>query len=95
MYEGADEADLAYVTARALVERLDSLQGSEAGAFKAQVESLAPDPVHGAPAGPPGRAELAGPPTLESVRGAMLAAAMAMQERMSRRRRESWRRAMR
>ncbi len=79
MYEGADRADLAYVTARALVERLDSLQGTDVDAFKAQVESLAPEPVHGAPAGPPGRAEPGGPPTLESARGALLTAAMAMQ----------------
>ncbi len=42
MYEGADKADLAYLTARALVERLDSLKGSEVDAFKAQVESLRP-----------------------------------------------------
>ena len=80
MYDGAAGANWDYAKARALVARLDSLQGSEIDAFKAQVEAVAPAPVHGPAPGPgPGRAEPAGPPTLESVSAAMLAAAMAMQ----------------
>jgi photosystem II stability/assembly factor-like uncharacterized protein len=80
MYDGASAAHWAYATARALVARLDSLQGSEIDAFKTQVEAVAPAPVRGpAAGGAPGRTEPAGPPTLESVSTAMLAAAMAMQ----------------
>ena len=78
MYDDASAAHWAYVTARALVARLDSLQGNEVDAFKAQVEALAPAPVR-APAAAPGRAGPIGPPTLETVSTAMLAAAMAMQ----------------
>ncbi len=80
MYDGATAAHWDYVTARALVARLDSLQGSEIDAFKAEVEAVAPAPVHGpAAASAPGRTGPAGPPTLETVSTAMLAAAMAMQ----------------
>ena len=80
MYDGATSAAWAYVTARALVARLDSLQDSEIDAFKAQVLGVAPAAVRGPPAGfGPGRTGPAGPPTLETVSTAMLAAAMAMQ----------------
>jgi photosystem II stability/assembly factor-like uncharacterized protein len=80
MYDGASSAHWDYVTARALVARLDSLQGSEIDAFKSQVEAVAPAPTASPAAGfTPGRAALTRPPTLESVSTAMLAAAMAMQ----------------
>ena len=80
MYDGAVAAHAAYARARALIAGLDSLSGPDIDAFKTQVESLAPAPrptargfarfFRGAPAGPP---------TLESLTGTMLSAAMAMQ----------------
>ena len=81
MYEGAIQAHKAFEEARRLAGRLESLSGSDAVAFKAQVESLAP-----APAALSGRAAAfrrrfgpAQAPTLESVSSSMMAAAMAMQ----------------
>ncbi|MGE5744053.1 MAG: hypothetical protein ACM368_08965, partial [Gemmatimonadota bacterium] len=71
----------AYAQARALAARLDSAGGSDAAAFKAQVESLAPAPraaPRGGGAGGFFRGP-AGPPTLETLSGTLLSAAMAMQ----------------
>ena len=77
MYDAAAAARADYQQARSLAAALDSLPGEDAAAFKAQVESLAPAPRPRARGffrrGP------AGPPTLESVSNALLAAAMAMQ----------------
>ena len=78
MYEQAVAAHAAYGAARALAVALDSIQGPEAAAFKAQVESLAPA------SRPRGRGFFfrrgpAGPPTLESASNSALGAAMAMQ----------------
>jgi photosystem II stability/assembly factor-like uncharacterized protein len=80
MYDRAVTAHAAYAQARALVARLDSAEGTEAAAFKALVESLAPAPRPT----PRGfgffRRGPTGPPTLESLSGSLLSAAMAMQE---------------
>jgi hypothetical protein len=79
MYDGARAAHDAYAQARALAARLDSAGGPDAAAFKAQVESLAPAP-RPAPRGFAGFGRgPAGPPTLESLSGRLLSAAMAMQ----------------
>jgi hypothetical protein len=76
-YDGAVAVDAAYRQARALAARLDSLPGGGVEAFRALVDSLAPPPQ----ARPRRffRRRPAGPPTLESARDALLAAAMAMQ----------------
>ncbi|HTR21520.1 MAG TPA: hypothetical protein VMH88_11760, partial [Gemmatimonadales bacterium] len=79
MYQGAVSAHAAYTQARALVAWLDSAGGTDAGAFRARVESLAPAPAppargFGRPGGP------ARPPTLQSLPATMLQAAMAMQD---------------
>ena len=78
MYDQAVAAHGAYAEARALAAALDTIQGSEAAAFKAQVESLAPA------SRPRGRGFFfrrgpAGPPTLESASNGALGAAMGMQ----------------
>ena len=81
MYDGARAASGAYAQARALAARLDSAGGPDAAAFKAQVESLAPAPraaPRGGGAGGFFRGP-AGPPTLETLSGTLLSAAMAMQ----------------
>jgi photosystem II stability/assembly factor-like uncharacterized protein len=81
MYDGARASTGAYAQARALAARLDSAGGSDAAAFKAQVESLAPAPraaPRGGGAGGFFRGP-AGPPTLETLSGTLLSAAMAMQ----------------
>ena len=76
-YQAAVAAHAAYGRARTLAAVLDSLTGSDAAAFKAQIESLAPAPRPRARRffrpGP------AAPPTLESASNALLGAAMAMQ----------------
>jgi hypothetical protein len=87
MYDGARAAHDAFTEARALVVRLQTMQGNDIDAFRAQVESLAPAPPAGGRGGRGGRgggggrggAAPAGPPTLESVSNSMLAAAMSMQ----------------
>ncbi|HEV8357242.1 MAG TPA: hypothetical protein VGQ17_10805 [Gemmatimonadales bacterium] len=84
MYDGARTARAAYLEARALVAALDRLEGGDAAAFKARVDSLAPAPrprgaFGGFGGGFGGGGAPAGPPTLESVGNALLAAAMAMQ----------------
>jgi photosystem II stability/assembly factor-like uncharacterized protein len=81
MYDGARAASGAYAQARALAARLDSAGGPDALAFKTQVESLAPAP-RPAPRGAGGGGFFrgpAGPPTLETLSGMLLSAAMTMQ----------------
>ena len=79
MYDGAVAANAAYEQARAWVARLEAQGGADATALKEQVEALAP-----APSAQPSRffrgGAPAGPPTLESVSRALMAAAMSMQE---------------
>jgi hypothetical protein len=71
MYEGARAAHTAFTEARALVARLDALQGNDINAFKAQVESLAPAPAAGGRGGRGGRGGggRGGPPVV-AVEGA-------------------------
>jgi photosystem II stability/assembly factor-like uncharacterized protein len=77
-YDTAVAVQAAYERARSLVAVLDTLTGPGAAALKAQVESLAPEPVRGARGRFRGRG--AGPATtLSAARDALLAAAMAMQ----------------
>ncbi len=80
MYDGAVAARAAYVQARA---KADALPSSDA-ALKARIDSIAPPPARGPQGGRGGGGGFGGgapvgPPTLESVRTAMMAAAMAMQ----------------
>jgi photosystem II stability/assembly factor-like uncharacterized protein len=81
MYQGARTSHEAHERARALVARLDSLQGGEVAAYKTQVEAIAPAPEKGKTDGPPARGTEKAPEaeTLKSVSDAMLRAAMAMQ----------------
>jgi hypothetical protein len=85
MYDGAKTVRAAYEEARGLVAALDNVQGSEAAAYKKEIEQLAPAaPVGGGRGGRGGGggrggAGPAAPPTLESASTAMNAAAMAMQ----------------
>ncbi|HEY4955696.1 MAG TPA: hypothetical protein VII02_12515 [Gemmatimonadaceae bacterium] len=77
MYDGAVALRAAYVEARKLSDRLTS--GGDA-ALKSQIDSIAPPPARSPRQGFGfGRAP-SGPPTLESVRTALMAAAMAMEE---------------
>jgi hypothetical protein len=79
-YAAAAVAHGDYVQARALAAELDTLHGGEVDAFKARVDSIAPAPAAHPAAfpgfGPPAPA---GPPTLESVTDALVAAEVAMQ----------------
>jgi hypothetical protein len=77
MYDGAVALRAAYVTARAKSDRLTSATDA---ALKSQIDSIAPPPTRGARPGFGQRQAPSGPPTLESVRAAMMAAAMAMQD---------------
>ena len=80
LYDGAVAARAAHDSARALVARLDRVQGADVSAFKAQVESLAPASASARAArARPGRGAAASAPTLESASNALLAAVMAMQ----------------
>jgi photosystem II stability/assembly factor-like uncharacterized protein len=84
LYDDAVAAHAAALRASALRARLDSLQGPDVEAFRAQVESLAPAPARpGAAAGRvPARfrrAAAAAAPTLDAASSALVAAAMAMQ----------------
>ena len=76
MYDGAVALRAAYVTARAMSDRLTSASDA---ALKSRIDSIAPAPTRGARPGFGFRQAPSGPPTLESVRAAMMAAAMAMQ----------------
>ncbi len=87
MYNGARDARAAYNDARALVAKLESVQGADAAAMKMKIDSIAPAVAAGGGrggrgGGGGGRGGAAAPaaaPTLESVSVAMNAAAMAMQ----------------
>ena len=76
MYEGAVALRAAYVAARAKSERLT---GAGDAASKSAIDSIAPVPAARRPGFGFGQAP-AGPPTLESARAAMMAAAMSMQD---------------
>jgi hypothetical protein len=76
MYDGAVALRAAYVTARTKSDRLTNPSDA---ALKAQIDSIAPPPTRGTRPGLGQRQAPSGPPTLESVRAAMMAAAMAMQ----------------
>ena len=81
MYDGAVVAHAAHLAARAMS---DALVGGDA-ARKARIDSLAPPPVRGGrrgAGGGPGRGRTvpSGPPTLDGVSTAMMAAAMSMQD---------------
>jgi hypothetical protein len=91
MYDGARAARAAYDQARALVTRLDSVQGGDTDALKQQALALAPAPAGGGRGGRGGGGGGGGgggqrggrggatAPTLDSVSAAMMAAAMTMQ----------------
>ncbi|MBW7932586.1 MAG: glycoside hydrolase, partial [Gemmatimonadaceae bacterium] len=80
MWDGANTARAAFIDARALAAKLANENGGDAAAFKAALDSIAPAPVRGRGGRGFGRfGAPAGPPTLSSVSGAMLSAAMAMQ----------------
>ena len=76
MYDGAVALRAAYVSARAMSARLTS---SGNAALKAEIDSIAPPQTAGARRGFGFRQVSSGPPTLESVQTAMMAAAMSMQ----------------
>jgi hypothetical protein len=76
MYDGAVALRAAYVTARAMSDRLTSANDV---ALKAQIDSIAPPPARGARPGFGFRQAPSGPATLASAGAAMMAAAMAMQ----------------
>ena len=80
MYDGAVAAHAAHVEARAMS---DALVNADA-ARKARIDSLAPAPMRGGGRGGRGgggfgQAAAAGPPTLDGVSNAMMAATMSMQ----------------
>jgi hypothetical protein len=76
MYDMAMEANAAYEEARALVTRLDAAGNAEA---KAQVEEMAPEPLTGIALRYRRYFGSSGPPSLRSLKYALLDAAMAMQ----------------
>jgi photosystem II stability/assembly factor-like uncharacterized protein len=80
-YDAAVTTHAAYVEARSLVTRLDSVARSDLTALRAAVDSVAPLPPRRIPGvfpgfGPP---TPPGPPTLTGATAALLAATMAMQ----------------
>jgi hypothetical protein len=81
MWDGAMAARAALTEARALSAKLESVSGGDAAAFKATLDSLAPAPARGRGGrGAGGRfGAPAGPPSLSSVSGTLMSAAMAMQ----------------
>jgi photosystem II stability/assembly factor-like uncharacterized protein len=79
MYDAAGMTHAAYRQARGLADALDTLSGSGAERFRAQVESLAPAPASRPRARRSFRRAPAEPTTLESTSRALLRAAMAMQ----------------
>jgi photosystem II stability/assembly factor-like uncharacterized protein len=76
MYDGAVALRAAYLDARKLTDRLT---GAGEAAFKSQVDSIAPPPSRGGRQGFGFGQAASGPATLESVRAAMMSAAMSMQ----------------
>jgi len=89
LYDDAVATHRAFLQARALATRLDSVKTPEAAALRARIDSIAPAPQRGARGGRGGGGgggggRLGGPggvtaPTLETASNALLAAAMAMQ----------------
>ncbi len=91
LYDGATAAHDEYVRARALAADLDKVQGVDVSGFKAQLDSIAPPAAGGGGGGRGGRGGRGGGgggrggdgaaagPTLEAASGAMMTAAMAMQ----------------
>ncbi|HEY3287411.1 MAG TPA: hypothetical protein VGJ96_09885 [Gemmatimonadaceae bacterium] len=81
MWDGANSARAAFAEARALAARLANESGAEVDALKAALDSIAPAPARGRGGrGFGGRfGAPAGPPTLSSVSGTLMGAAMAMQ----------------
>ena len=89
MYEGAAATHSALLQGRALSQRLAGLSSPDAAALKARIDSIAPPAVAGG-RGRGGRGGFgggrgrggapAGPPTLETVSNAQIAAASPMQE---------------
>jgi len=77
MYDGAVALRAAYVSARAMSDRLTSAGDAP---LKAQIDSIAPPPARDARPAFGFRPAPSGPPTLVSAEAAMMAAAMAMQE---------------
>ncbi len=82
MWDGANTVRAVLADARALSAKLMNESGADAAALKAALDSIAPPPVRGRGGrGFGGRfGAPAGPPTLVSVGGALLGAAMAMQD---------------
>ncbi|HEX4682465.1 MAG TPA: hypothetical protein VH277_07155, partial [Gemmatimonadaceae bacterium] len=84
MYDGAVSLHAAYTQARALSAALDQA-GADAASLKAQVDELAPPSQGGGRrgrggfGGGRGGSTAGGPPSLETVSGEMIGAAMAMQ----------------
>jgi hypothetical protein len=76
MYDGAVALRAAYLDARKLSDRLT---GAGEAALKSQVDSIAPPPSRGGRQGFGFGQAASGPATLESVRTAMMSAAMSMQ----------------
>jgi hypothetical protein len=80
MWDGANTARAAFAQARTLAATLASETSPEATALRAAIDSIAPAPVRGRGGRGFGRfGAAAGPPTLASVSGTLLGAAMAMQ----------------
>jgi len=78
MWDGANVARAEFAAARALAAKLSAESGADE--LRAALDSIAPAPVRGRGRGPGGRfGAPAGPPTLSSVSGTLLSAAMAMQ----------------
>ncbi len=87
LYFGARDTRAAYEQARSVANKLASAQGGEAASLEARIDSIAPPPPAGG-RGRGGRGGFAGRgrggaapggPTLQSVSGELLGAAMAMQ----------------
>jgi hypothetical protein len=76
MYDGAVALRAAYLDARKLSDRLTNAGDA---ALKSQIDSIAPPPSRAARPGFGFGQAPSGPPTLENVRTAMMAAAMSMQ----------------
>jgi len=79
MYDGAVAAHAAYEQARTLSATLDKANSSDAKAFKAKLETVAPAPRPRSRRFFFRRPQPSGPPTLNGVSSEMMRAAMAMQ----------------
>jgi hypothetical protein len=76
-YDAALTAQAAYMQARALATKLAAVQGADAAAFRAQVDSIAPAAVRAGRGF--GRGAASAAPTLSGARDALVTAVMAMQ----------------